>query len=301
MAILPTEIYSLEEYLKNNPDVKKSELQIIRDWLNKQPHLPKIKDEALILFFHSNYYRLEPTKITIENYYTFKTHVPEFFSNRDPFLKEIRAQYNVISIFPTKKFTKEGYQILYGDFLHSDASAYVFFDSIKYFIMVTELASLKIGPVSGIVVVVDVQHMTLGHVGRMNIMGLKKFMYFIQEAAPVRLKQIYLLNWNSAVETLLSILKPFMKKELYEMINLTTVEKLEKLIPFDALPNEIGGKGGNVKDLINEQTKLLDDNREYFLIDEATNKSNESLRIGKPKSANDLFGVDGSFKKLEID
>lgn len=301
MAILPTEIYSLEEYLKNNPDVKKSELQIIRDWLDKQPHLPKLDDAILLLFFHSNYYRLEPSKITIENYYTFKTHVPEFFSNRDPFLKEIRSQYNVVRIIPAKKFTKEGYQIIYGDIAHPDPSSYVFFDATKYFLMATELTNLQVGPVNGIVIVTDVQNVTLGHVGRMNIMGLKKFMYFIQEAAPIRLKQIYVLNWNSAVETLLSILKPFMKKELYQMINLTTIEKLEKLIPVDALPNEIGGKSGNIKDLVNEQTKLLDDNREYFLMDEAKNKSNESLRIGKPKSASDLFGVDGSFKKLEID
>ncbi|XP_043494680.1 uncharacterized protein LOC122519356 isoform X2 [Polistes fuscatus] len=269
MTIVPTEIYSLEEYLKNNPDVKKSELQIIRDWLDKQPHLPKIDDVILLLFFH-----------------TTETHSQKKFV------------HNTMS---SKKFTKEGYLIIYGDFVHSDPSPYNFFYSVKYFLMLMELINLKIGPVNGIVVVSDVQNITLGHVGRINIMGLKKFIYFVQDAAPIRLKQINILNWNSALETLLSISKPFMKKELYQMINLTTVEKLEKIIPFDALPNEIGGKGGNIKDLVNEQTKLLEDNREYFIMDEAKNMSNESLRIGKPKSANDLFGVDGSFKKLEID
>lgn len=76
---------------------------------------------------------------------------------------------------------------------------------------------------------------------------------------------------------------------------------MEKFIPVDALPNEIGGKGGNVKDLVNEQIKLLDENREWFLKEEITMRTNESLRVGKTKSSNDLFGVEGSFKKIEID
>ncbi|XP_015184449.1 PREDICTED: CRAL-TRIO domain-containing protein DDB_G0278031-like [Polistes dominula] len=301
MAIVPTVSYSLEEFWKSNPDIKKSDLQIIRDWLDKESHLPKINDESLLLFFHSNYYRLEPTKTTIENYFTFKTHVPEFFANRDPFLKEIRTQSSIIRVFPVKELTKEGYQMIYADLAHSDPSSYVFYDATKYFLMAVELGTYKVGPVNGLVFITDVQNITLGHVGRINIMGLKKFIYFVQEAAPIRLKQIYVLNWNSAVETLLNIAKPFMKKELYELINLTTVEKLKKFIPFDALPNEIGGKSGNIKDLANKQNQLIDDNREYFLMDEAKNKTNESLRIGKPTFANDLFGVDGSFKKLEID
>ncbi|XP_047353556.1 alpha-tocopherol transfer protein-like [Vespa velutina] len=299
--MLPMNTYSLKEAFNKNPNLKESDLQIIRAWLDKQPHLPKIEDIYLILFLNSNYYQLERTKTTIDNFYTIRTHVPEFFSNRDPFLKDIRTQFSVTSHIPLKKMTNEGYQIIFGNMIDPEPSHYIFYENIKYFFMVVELANIKTGPTNGLVYVGDVQNLSLGHIGRINLMGIKKFLYFIQEAAPIRLKQIHIINSTPAMEVLLNMCKPFMKKELYEMIHFSTLESLEKFLPVDALPNEIGGKGGNLKDLINEQTKLLDENREWFLKEEITKRVNESLRVGKPKLSNDIFGVEGSFKKLDID
>ncbi|XP_047353529.1 uncharacterized protein LOC124950614 [Vespa velutina] len=269
----------LEKAFNKNPNLKESDLQIIRAWLDKQPHLPKIEDIYLILFLNSNYYQLERTKTTIDNFYTIRTHVPEFFSNRDPFLKDIRTQFSVTSHIPLKKMTNEGYQIIFGNMIDPEPSHYIFYENIKYFFMVVELANIKTGPTNGLVYVGDVQNLSLGHIGRINLMGIKKFLYFIQEAAPIRLKQIHIINSTPAMEVLLNMCKPFMKKELYEMIHFSTLESLEKFLPVDALPNEIGGKGGNLKDLINEQTKLLDENREWFLKEEIT-KRNMTLQGG---------------------
>lgn len=86
-----------EEELKKNPDLKEEEIQSLKEWYKKQPHLPKMTDAELVLFFHSNYYRMEPTKLTIDTYYTVKTHVPEFFSNRDPLgQKELRKAFQTV-------------------------------------------------------------------------------------------------------------------------------------------------------------------------------------------------------------
>lgn len=75
----------VEEEFKKNPDLKAEDLQHLREWVKKQPHYPKnIPDSDLIIFLHSCYYRLEPTKTCMENYYTFRTHVSEIFHNRDP-------------------------------------------------------------------------------------------------------------------------------------------------------------------------------------------------------------------------
>jgi len=77
-------LISFDEELKKNSELKESDIQILREWCEKQPHLPKISNSELALFLHSNYYRLEPTKTTIDTFFTVRTHVPEFFSNRDP-------------------------------------------------------------------------------------------------------------------------------------------------------------------------------------------------------------------------
>lgn len=87
---------TLEDEMKKNPQLKLSDIQLLREWCEKQPHLPKIEDSFLALFLHSNYYQMEPTKNTIENYYTTRTHLPELFCNRDPLgQKELRQAFKV--------------------------------------------------------------------------------------------------------------------------------------------------------------------------------------------------------------
>ena len=46
--------------------------------------------------------------------------------------------------------------------------------------------------------------------------------------------------------------------------------------------------------------KKVEDNRE-FLIQQENYRSDESKRPGKPKTCAELFGVEGSFRKLSVD
>lgn len=86
-----------EEELKRNPELKEADVQMLREWCDKQPHLPKTSDSELALFLHSNYYRLEPTKTTIDTFFTVRSHVPEFFCNRDLINnKELKKSSNVV-------------------------------------------------------------------------------------------------------------------------------------------------------------------------------------------------------------
>jgi hypothetical protein len=95
--VLPTQYISIEEECKRNPKLKISDLQMLKDWMEKQPHLPKIEMLYLVMFLHSNYYRLEPTKQTIDNFFTARTHTPEVFFHRDPIAcKGLRKAFNVM-------------------------------------------------------------------------------------------------------------------------------------------------------------------------------------------------------------
>lgn len=86
----------LEEEINNNPQLRKADIDTLREWYNQQPHLPKITDKELALFLHSNYYDLESSKRTIDSYFTMRTHIPEFFSDRDPIEnKDIREAMTV--------------------------------------------------------------------------------------------------------------------------------------------------------------------------------------------------------------
>lgn len=89
--------FSMEEELKKNSELKISDIEMLREWCEKQQHLPKPSDLHLIMFLHSNYYSIEAAKNTIENFFTIRSHVPEFFANRDPLgSKELRQIFNVV-------------------------------------------------------------------------------------------------------------------------------------------------------------------------------------------------------------
>lgn len=76
---------------------------------------------------------------------------------------------------------------------------------------------------------------------------------------------------------------------------------MEKFVPMEILPNEVGGKAGPIDELRKNCYKELEEHRAWFIEEEATKRVNESTRPGKGKTATDLFGAEGSFKKLDID
>lgn len=294
---------SFEEELRKNPELKESDIEILREWLKKQPHLPQISNTELALFLHSNYYRLEPTKATIDTYYTVRTHVPEFFSNRDPLgSKNLRQALNVVIQTPLKLTSKEGHKIVFCKLMDCDPSHYVYNDCMKYFLMTVDLWLATEGTGPGHIILVDMEGVTFGHAGRLSPMGLKKFLYYLQDGLPVRLKGLHFMNTSAVMDVILNMMKPFMKKELLEVLHVhPTKETLLKFLPIEALPNELGGSAGKLKDLHEAEIQKIDDHREWFRHEEATMRVNESLRPGKGKTVSDIFGVEGSFKKLEID
>lgn len=47
--------------------------------------------------------------------------------------------------------------------------------------------------------------------------------------------------------------------------------------------------------------KKAEDNREFLLRQEIIFRADESKRIGRPKTAQELFGIEGSFRQLTVD
>ncbi|XP_051169298.1 uncharacterized protein LOC127286762 [Leptopilina boulardi] len=296
-------IMTAEEEFKKNPELKESDLELLREWCKKQPHLPKIADIDLILFLHSNYYLLEPTKKTIDNYYTMRTHVPEFFTNRDfHYCESLRKQLDIAVYMPLKGLSKNDYNIIYSRLIDFEPSHFVHSETEKGYNMVLDMWLRTEGTVKGHVILIDMHGTQLGHVSRMNPSVAKKSLLYLQDALPVRLKEIHVMNASPIFDLMLTICKPFMKKELLDMLHIhTTKESLENFIPLEILPNEAGGKAGPLSKFYEERMKLLTEFRDWFTVDEANGRVNENLRPGKSKNAGEIFGVEGSFKKLDID
>ncbi|XP_058829856.1 alpha-tocopherol transfer protein-like isoform X2 [Topomyia yanbarensis] len=295
------QVADVENEYKKFPDLKREDVQKIREWMEKQPHLPKISDLEIILFLHSNYHRVESTKATIDAFYTCRTHAPELFSDRDMMSNELKNIMSLIVIVPLSIPTQDKYTVIYGKVINSDSTHFSFESALKFLTMIADVVQRESGAVHGYTFVLDMEGVTMGHVTKLSISTVKKFLHFLQEAMPVRLKGLHLTNVVPFIDKILMLIKPFMKKELLDILHLhSTAESLYPFVQKECLTNELGGKAGSLMELRDKFNQHMIDSRD-FLLDDEKKKAVEDKRPGKPKDSGSTFGLEGNFKKLDID
>lgn len=88
-------------------------------------------------------------------------------------------------------------------------------------------------------------------------------MKFTQEAYPVRLKQIHLINCSPVLSKVLMIIRPFMKARVSKLLTYHSPDSttLYEHVPQEILPNEYGGSAGSMKDIKNAFVKQLEAQR----------------------------------------
>ena len=74
-------------------------------------------------------------------------------------------------------------------------------------------------------------------------------MFPFQEALLLKIKSLHFLNAPSFMDKLMMILRPFLKKELLDMLSIHQIgaKTLEKYMPMEGLPK---GAGGQYKSLV---------------------------------------------------
>lgn len=78
------------------------------------------------------------------------------------------------------------------------------------------------------------------------------------------------------------------------------MESLYEHVPRKLLPAEYGGEAGPIQDVIDQWEKKILSYRKFFEEDEQY-RTEESKRPGRPKNSESIFGIEGSFRKLNVD
>lgn len=89
-------VLDVEEQCKKYPDFNKDDVQKIRTWLDKTPHLPKITNHEIFMFLHSTEFSVEASKTKIDNFYTCRTHMKQYFDCRDPATDEMKFAHEIV-------------------------------------------------------------------------------------------------------------------------------------------------------------------------------------------------------------
>ncbi|XP_044737796.1 alpha-tocopherol transfer protein-like [Chrysoperla carnea] len=289
--------------LKENVTTRESDLQIIKEWLAKEPHLPDTwDDERIMTFLRGCKFSLEKCKRKLDMYFTMRNALPEFFSNRNIKRPELQEICKYINIPPLPGLTPEGRRVIVMRGLDKDQPTPIVSDAMKIVLMIGDirLAAEQIG-VAGDVYILDASVATPTHFAKFTPSVVKKFLVCVQEAYPVKLKEVHVVNVSPLVDTIVNFVKPFIKEKIRNRIHIhSDMESLHKFIPKDVLPEEYGGTAGKLQVFHDQWMKTLEEYQPWF--DEQENiKADESKRPGKPKTQDDLFGMEGSFRQLVID
>ncbi|VVC97860.1 unnamed protein product [Leptidea sinapis] len=151
--------------------------------MKSQPHLPHISDEFIILFLHSNYYKVKETQETIEFYFTLRASSPDLFTNRDPMVPKNKAILDLAHMVALPNLTPEGYHILLYRLADTDYSKLCFADAVRVFCMFNDIKLSEDRLSEGYVVIFDMKGCSLGHLTRVTYPALRTFMQYIQRAS----------------------------------------------------------------------------------------------------------------------
>jgi hypothetical protein len=280
------------------------DLEAIRKWLSKQPHLKCSTDDQFLLpFLRSSNFSLEKTKQKLDECLTIKTALPEFFDNRDPMNDKIKELLKLGISIPLKSENDQP-KYFFGKFDKIDPSKHNLSEIIKVVIMITE-GGLVLDPkgsefIAGHVLIIDLANIPLGILAQSTPQMLKKIA-LVTDAYPFKIKAIHFINPPLGFETIFKIFRTFVNETLRNCLFLyDSYEKLYENVPKSYLPLEYGGDAGSIDELTEHLYKQMMQARDYFLEDSQYGTV-ESLRPGKPKTPSSLFGVEGSFRSLNID
>jgi len=298
---------SAEEEFDENPNLLSSSLVDLRKWLAKSPHLQNIcqDDQFLTIFLRGCKFSMERTKEKLDNFHTAKTCTPEWFDNWDPMDPAVQEILNTGLFLPLPGYDRHGRFVTLNLSGKVKPAKMKLDDLIRASMMVMSVARKndEQAVIRGFVMVQDMQGIGAEHLTLFNLATIKKMITLGKTAWPVRPKGAHILNRPSIMESIHNMVKSLQEEK---MRNRNTVHKtgdLSKLhedLGKEILPTEYGGTNGTIEELKTYWKKEVEANRDW-LIDQTKYKSDESKRPGKPKSHSDLFGIEGSFRKLDID
>lgn len=280
----------------------KEDLRILKEWWRKQPHLPPNRDDdRLERFLLRNKFRIERTKKKIDNYYSLRTIYPQHFDDIRNCFDDILAASDEIYIGQSPTFTPRHERVVFCT-MRSPGATLDWVRLFSYAFLGLEL-KLTHDYSAGECYVIDWSNICMQHYTSITkqIPYLLRAVQLYQEAYSGRIMALHFVNTPPFVDVFLALFKMLLEPKLVSKIVIhKSLEDLHESVDPKYLPPCLGGSLQDIK-YYNDQLRgvILDRKDEIFI--NLTEISNEALRPVKSVETNNMFGIDGTFKKIAID
>ncbi|XP_049813017.1 retinol-binding protein pinta-like [Schistocerca nitens] len=298
------EIVVVRQRIGTTEDDIRQAVSNLRSWLEAQPHLPHVMaDGRLERLYVSCKCSIEKTKKTLDAYYTLKKKFPDIMMNRDPASPEITQLHKQLTVLTVPRMTEDCNRVSYLLNITPDASILNLPQAIKAMLMAVEFI-LSFDYSVGYIFLVDLKNVTAAHVTKASVRDIWSLETISRKAYSKRIVALHFTNATKIIGMVLSVVYPALPPKLRKRvhIHLPGSETLFEHVPKSFLPNEMGGTAGPAQEMMDAVINSMVDLREWFL-EEDRYIADESKRPPENSYKNDydLFGMDGSFKKLQLD
>lgn len=206
-----------KEELFEEPDRIDSDLQILREWIQKQPHLRcRVDDQFLVMFLRGCKYSLERVKEKLDMFYTVRSLLPEMFANRDP-NGDKNLQVIKLGVQLPLPLTDgpDGPRILLIRPGVYNADQFHIMEVMQVGTMLNEVLMQEDDNliVAGQVGILDLANVTMAHFLQFSPQFVKKMTLMSQEASPLRQKGFHYINTPKGFEVVFNMFKSFMSEK----------------------------------------------------------------------------------------
>uniref|UniRef100_T1GDS8 CRAL/TRIO N-terminal domain-containing protein n=1 Tax=Megaselia scalaris TaxID=36166 RepID=T1GDS8_MEGSC len=281
------------EELNEVPERVNDDIQALREWVQKQPHLKsRTSDQFLVAFLRGCKFSIEKAKKKLDKFYTLRHTLPEIYLNRSVDSKIMEIIKTGVALRLPKPEGYAGPVISIIRVAAYDLNKYSFPEIIKTGTIIGDIQFMEEDncTISGLVEIMDMTDVTVNHLFHLNPAFLKRCSHYSDEGMPLRHKGIHFIctipQFDSAYSTLKSLMgnKEIEKSKFMEMI-------------WKCLPKEYGGTNGTVDEIIDFWTKKVQEYEDFFE-EEKQYGSDEKLRTDDQPNLDSIYGCDGSFRML---
>ncbi|KAB0800364.1 hypothetical protein PPYR_06104 [Photinus pyralis] len=282
------------------------DIQSLREWLKSQRHLKaRTDDQWLLTCLRGSKFSLERTKEKIDRYYTARTLCSEFYAVRDPFSLDIQRCFDdgIVFVLPVRECEPIRLVFRVGTV---DTRIVSFETRVKVFTMIIDalLEEYDELAINGLSLLFDSAGITYDHLAQVTLPLLKKCALCFLDSYPIRLEALHVINIVPIARTLKQLALQFVPKKLRTSVFLyddnAGGDDIYEHFPRDLLPPEYGGTGKPIEELAAQLKLKVESYKDWYALDR-TFCTDESKRPQESTLSQELFGLDGSFRKLDID
>ncbi|XP_028158175.1 alpha-tocopherol transfer protein-like isoform X2 [Ostrinia furnacalis] len=226
-------------------------------------------------------------------FFSIRATSPDLLNNRDPMSPQLQKALKIVNL---AQLRMSGNRFLWVWQLNDPGlENFDYLQDARLFFLTTDAWLLNEEALEEEdIVIMDVKDISLKILTKFNLSIARTLSKYQQDAIPIRLKQVHVVNAPSFIDKVYGLVKPFLKQGMTDMIHFHAPksETLYNYLSKEDLPEDFGGTNGTMNDHMEEVLKVISARREQLL--------NDNLWRAEKKSKNKA-PKETTFRSLDID